>query len=48
MDGDAKEPTDKDILKEMEKDTDAGAIQEEIDEEEDEKRQRDRGAPGEE
>lgn len=38
-----KEPTDKDILKEMEKDTDAGAIEEEMNEEKEDGKQKDRG-----
>lgn len=42
MDGKAKHPTDEEILEEMEKDTDAGAIQEEINEEGEEKRDRNR------
>lgn len=48
MDSKAKQPTDKDILKELEKDTDAGAIQEEINEKENERRKRDRNASSEE
>ena len=47
MDGKAKEPTDEEMLEEMERDTDAGAIQEELNEEEDAKRKADRDKPGE-